>query len=165
MKKYYLTILFIFCMGTIFAQGNRREVIDAQKVAFFTRQLDLSAEEAKLFWPIYDEFTEKRDKIVEQRTLITQDVGRNFRNMSEKELEEAGDRMISLNLQEAELKAQYHEKFKEVLSPSKVVRLYNAENGFKNYLLNQLRSRRENAAINERWRLRDNTKTENYNLE
>ncbi len=156
MKKYYLTILFIFCLGTIFAQGNRREVIDAQKVAFFTRQLDLSAEEAKLFWPIYDEFTEKRDKIVEQRTTITRDVGRNFRNMTEEKLEEAGDRLISLNLQEAELKAEYHEKFKQVLTPSKVVRLYNAENGFKNYLLNQLRSRRE-TAVNERWRLRENT--------
>ena len=156
MKKYYLTILFIFCMGTIFAQGNRREVIDAQKVAFFTRQLDLSAEEAKLFWPIYDEFTEKRDTIVEQRNTITRDVGRNFRNMTEEELEEAGDRLISLNLQEAELKAEYHEKFKQVLTPSKVVRLYNAENGFKNYLLNQLRSRRE-TAVNERWRLREDS--------
>jgi len=154
MKKYYLTILFILCMGSIFAQGNRREVIDAQKVAFFTRQLDLRAEEAKLFWPIYDEFTEKRDEIVEQRTTIARDVGRNFRDMTEKELEEAGDRMISLNLQEAELKAEYHEKFKQVLAPSKVVRLYNAENGFKNYLLNQLRSRRENA-INGRERLRE----------
>ena len=156
MKKYYLTILFIFFMGTIFAQGNRREVIDAQKVAFFTRQLDLSAEEAKLFWPIYDEFTEKRDKIVEQRTTITRDVGRNFRNMTEVELEEAGDRLISLNLQEAQLKAEYHEKFKQVLTPSKVVRLYNAENGIKNYLLNQLRSRRE-TAVNERWRLREDS--------
>lgn len=155
MKKYYLILLISLCAGTVFAQGNRREVIDAQKVAFFTRHLDLSVEEAKMFWPIYDEYTEKRDKIVEQKNKITRDVARNFRNMSEKELEEAGDKLISLNLQEAELKAEYHEKFKEVLSPSKVVRLYNAEQGFKNYLLNQLRSRRENPAINNRERSRD----------
>ncbi|MBN1387730.1 MAG: hypothetical protein JW965_04740 [Bacteroidales bacterium] len=146
MKKYYLLIFFILCTGMVFGQGNRREVFDAQKVAFFTRHLDLSAAEAKLFWPIYDEFTEKRDEIVQERNSISRDVGQNFRNMSEKELEEAGDKLISLNLKEAELKAEYHEKFKEVLTPSKVVRLYNAENGFKNYLLNQLRSRREDAA-------------------
>ncbi|MEA1885928.1 MAG: hypothetical protein U9N72_01785 [Bacteroidota bacterium] len=147
MKKYYLILVFSLCIGAIYAQGNRREVIDAQKVAFFTRHLDLSAEEAKMFWPVYDEYTEKRDKIVEQKNTITRDVARNFRNISEKELEEAGDKLISLNLREAELKAEYHEKFKEVLSPSKVVRLYNAENSFKNYLLNQLRSRKENSVI------------------
>jgi len=151
MKKYFIIIsICIFCLGTTMAQENRREVIAAQKVAFFTRQLDLSAEEARLFWPVYDEFTEKRDKIVNQRGEIARDVGRDFRNMSEDELEDAGDKLIELDLQAAKLKAEYHEKFKEVLSPSKVVRLYNAENGFKNYLLKQLRSRREERLNNMR---------------
>ncbi|HCC71732.1 MAG TPA: hypothetical protein DEQ09_11350 [Bacteroidales bacterium] len=151
MKKYcLLIIIFVFSLATATAQENRREVIAAQKVAYFTRQLSLSPQEARLFWPVYDEFTAKRDKIVEQRNTITRNVGKNFRNMSEKELEEAGDELIRLNLQEAELKAEYHNKFKEVLTPSKVVRLYHAENGFKNYLLNQLRSRRENMQANQR---------------
>lgn len=151
MKKYIVIIsLFVIYMGTAMGQENRREVIAAQKVAFFTRQLDLSSEEARFFWPVYDEFSEKRDAIVNQRGEITRGVGRNFRNMSEKELEEAGDKIIELDLEEARLKSEYHKKFKEVLPPSKVVRLYNAENGFKNYLLQQLRSRREDRLNNRR---------------
>lgn len=149
MKKYYLILLFVFCISSLYAQRNRK-VIEAQKVAFLTRNLELSPEEARLFWPIYDEFTAERDKIIRQRNAITHDIGNNFRNMTEKKLEEAGDELVRLNLTEAELKVEYHEKFKEVLTPSKVVRLYYTENRFKNYLLNQLRSRGVNKVDNVR---------------
>jgi len=155
MKKYYLILLFVFCISSIFAQVNRREVIAAEKVAFFTRILSLTSEEAELFWPLYNEYSDKRDEIVEEKNEITLNVGHNFRSMSDRKLEEAGDKLINLNLKEAELKAGYHEKFKKVLPPSKVVLLYHAENRFMNYLLNQLRSRRENTANNERRRLED----------
>lgn len=141
MKRFYLVLVFALCLSSLFAQERRREVIEAQKVAFFTRMLDLSPEEARLFWPVYDAYTAKRNKIVEQRNNISQEVGANFRTMTEKELEEAGDELVRLDLLEAGLKAEYHDKFKEALSPSKVVRLYYTENRFKNYLLNQLRSR------------------------
>lgn len=44
------------------AKNNRRpnmeramEEIQSRKIAFFTKALDLSSEEAKVFWPVYDE--------------------------------------------------------------------------------------------------------------
>ncbi|MDT8400199.1 MAG: hypothetical protein RQ743_00770 [Bacteroidales bacterium] len=154
MKKYYFILLFIFCISALYAQRDRRELIEAQKIAFFTRNLELSPEEARLFWPIYDEYTAKRDKIVRQRNSLTQDIGNNGENMTEKELEELGDKLVSLDLMEAQLKAEYHKKFKGVLPPSKVVRLYYTENRFKNYLLNQLRSRDPNNSAGAR-KLRD----------
>ena len=154
MKKYYLILLFIFCVSSLYSQRDRREVIEAQKVAFFTRNLKLSPEEARLFWPIYDEFTAKRDKIVRQRNTLTQDVGTRLERMTEKEMEELGDKLVNLDLMEAQLRAEYHEKFKGVLPPSKVVRLYYTENRFKNYLLNQLRSRDPNNGAGAR-NLRD----------
>jgi hypothetical protein len=146
MKKYYLILACIFCISSLYGQRDRREFIESQKVAFFTRNLKLSPEEARLFWPIYDEFTAKRDNIVRERNTLTQDAGDKLDRMTEKELEELGDKLISLDLSEAELKAEYHKKFKGVLTPAKVVRLYYTENRFKNYLLNQLRSRNPNNA-------------------
>ncbi len=143
MKKYLLVLLMVCFLSPAFSQSERRELLAAQKVAFFTRQMDLSPEEAKLFWPVYDEFTKKREALVASKNEITNRVADNFSNMTEEELEKAGDELININMEEAKLKAEYHEKFKDVLSPSKVVRLYHAENGFKSYLLNQLRSRQE----------------------
>jgi len=155
MKKYYLILLCIFCISSLYAQRDRREVIEAQKVAFFTRSLKLSPDEARLFWPIYDEFTGKRDQIVRKRNTLTQDAGNRLERMTEKELEELGDELVNTDLKEAQLRAEYHKKFKEVLPPSKVVRLYYTENRFKNYLLNQLRSRDPNNGAGAR-NLRDN---------
>lgn len=155
MKKYYLILLCIFCITSLYAQRDRREVIEAQKVAFFTRNLKLSPEEARLFWPLYDEFTGKRDQIVRKRNTLTQDAGNRLERMTEKELEELGDELVNTDLKEAQLRAEYHKKFKEVLPPSKVVRLYYTENRFKNFLLNQLRSRDPNNGAGAR-NLRDN---------
>ena len=39
--------------------------------------------------------------------------------MSDKELTEAGDKMISLQIEEANLALEYHKKFKEILPPYK----------------------------------------------
>ena len=152
MKRYcFLLVLFILA-GSVFGQARQRDMIYAEKVAFFTRTLKMSPEEARLFWPVYDEFTELRDSLIAERNRIIQNTGRNHMNMNEEELDDAGDRIVELNLKEAELRADYHKKFKEVLEPGKAVRVYYAETRFKTYLLNQLRSRREISLENTRRR-------------
>jgi hypothetical protein len=52
---------------------------------------------------------------------------------------EAGDKTIALQMQEAILAQEFHKKFKEILTPAKVIRLYQAENQYKIELLNELK--------------------------
>jgi hypothetical protein len=61
--------------------------------------------------------------------------------MSEKEMIEAGDKHIALQVQEASLSQEYHKKFREILSPAKVLRLYQAENQYRLLLLNELKDK------------------------
>ena len=63
--------------------------------------------------------------------------------MSEADLIKAGDRLVSLQVEEAALTQTLHNKLKEVLPPAKVIRVYQAENQFRNQLLNELRENRE----------------------
>ena len=53
---------------TVSAQGKlsaeKWKEFEAQKIAFFTQELDLSPEEATLFWPLYNEM-QKKIKAVE----------------------------------------------------------------------------------------------------
>ena len=62
MKKL-LVILLIFVQGVGFAQERlseeKRKEIESQKIAFFTKELDLSPEEAVKFWPLYNEMGKK----------------------------------------------------------------------------------------------------------
>lgn len=145
MKRYYVLLLFMLLYpGTSSGQDDRREVIIAEKIAFITSALDLSPAEAQNFWPVYNEFSDKRDSIIRKRKGIADMAAENYNKMSSRELEESGDKLISLDMEEARLKAEYHLKFKELIGPSRVIRLYYAENRFMAYLLKQLQSSRRN---------------------
>jgi len=39
------------------------EKLNAYKIAFFTKKMDLSSQEAEKFWPLYNEFQDKRSRI------------------------------------------------------------------------------------------------------
>jgi len=115
------------------------ERLYSYRVAFLTKRLNLTPDEAQRFWPVYNELQRKKNEIQKERTSILRKVVQNELNMSEKELAEAGDRLVSLELQDANLTAEYHKKFREILSPVKVVRLYEAESQYRLVLLNELR--------------------------
>ena len=68
MKNIILLLLLLAGGGSMaVAQGKlteeKRKEFEAQKVAFFTRELDLSPSEAAVFWPLYNEMRKKRREI------------------------------------------------------------------------------------------------------
>jgi len=140
-KGIYLTVIFLSaCISVLTAQNTPAERLDAYKVAFITKRLNLTTAEAQKFWPVYNELQRKKNAIQMERFSIFRNIADNELNMSEKEIVEAGDRLVSLELQEANLTSEYHNKFRELLSPVKVIRLYHAENQYRIQLLNELRN-------------------------
>jgi hypothetical protein len=141
MKKGIIVLLLLvgFAISEATAQNPGREKLDAYKIAFFTKRLNLTPQEAEKFWPVYNEFQNKRSSIQTEKMQINRNVNQNELNMSEKDLTAAGDNLISLQMQEANLAMEYHKKFKEILSPVKVIRLYQAENQYRLQLLNELK--------------------------
>jgi hypothetical protein len=115
--------------------------LNAYKIAFFTRRLNLTSQEAEKFWPVYNEFQTRRLTIQTERQKLNRNINQNMLNMSEKEMIETGDKLISLQTQEASLAQEYHKKFREILSPAKILRLYQAENQYRLQLLNELEKR------------------------
>ena len=116
---------------------EKSEKIKAMKVEFITSKLDLSSAEAEKFWPIYNEFMGKMDKIERGR--------RKSRKSNEgKELTDAEvNEMIKYNFdtdQELlDLRREYDAKFKNVLSIQKVGKLYLAEHQFRRELLRKMK--------------------------
>jgi hypothetical protein len=137
-----LIILAVLPFGKTAAQNPAMEKLNAYKIAFFTKRLNLTSREAEKFWPVYNEFQEKRNNIQKERVQLNRNVNQNELNLSEKELIDAGDKIVNLQVQEANLALEYHKKFKEILSPAKVVRLYQAENQYRVQLLNELKDNR-----------------------
>ena len=141
MKKIFILCLAFAALttGKSYAQEPVREKIEAYRIAFFTKRLNLTPQEAQRFWPVYNEFQGKKNQIQLEKVRLNRNFNQNELNMSDKEMIEAGDRFIALEVQGANLAQEYHLKFKEILSPVKVLRLYQAENQYKLQLLQELK--------------------------
>lgn len=141
MKKYILIIaMFITFNSNIMAQKGER--LEAMKIGFITERLNLTADEAKVFWPVYNKFTEELKKLrLSTKGKITEEMA-DMPNMNDTEAEKVLTDMVNFKINEAELIKKYAAEFKKVLPIKKVVLLFKAENDFKRELLKQLANRK-----------------------
>lgn len=149
MKKLYLPLLLLLCLlsvGSVWAQppaGANQADIEALKVGFITRRLNLTADEAKVFWPVYDAYAAEMKEVKEGMRLEKRNAKKNFDLMTDKEVDEAMESMLAYKRRELDVTLKYHEEFKRVLPIRKVGQLYRAEQEFTRLLLERLQERRE----------------------
>jgi hypothetical protein len=147
MKLRNLFVMLLLCTSMLgYGQGQRkaekRENIEAMKVAYITNQLDLSPEEAQKFWPVYNEYSDKLQELRQKRRKDMRDNKANFDTMTDKEVEQAVDADMAFRQKELDVQKEYHSKFKAVLPVKKVAKLYVAEEQFKRVLLDRLKEKR-----------------------
>jgi len=147
MKKL-LIALFIFANLASFAQdddlqpesgmggslGNARERIKAARAAYITNRLQLTSAESEKFWPIYNEYTQKRQDLkIQYRTA-------KLRGTDEKELV---DLHLKIKQQEVDLEKDYSTRLLTVISAEKLSQLRDAEQEFRRLLLRQIEQRQQ----------------------
>jgi hypothetical protein len=120
MKRLLLFVCFIITVFISVAQNGNR--LYALKIAYITKQLDLSPEEAQKFWPIYNQYAEELKR-------ARQDAVRN--NKSEIELDEA-----LLNIRK-----KYSVLFEQALSPQKIDVFFKSEKEFGHYVQEEMKRR------------------------
>ncbi len=142
------TILLILCAwigGTAvaYAQSDklsdeRRREFEAQKVAFFTRELDLSPEEAALFWPLYNEM---QKKMRDAEGAVWQEYRKIHENENPKEPDylKAINQLLESQQEKCDIKKAYYQKMLEHLPAAKIWKLDAAEHKFNRHLFDKLR--------------------------
>lgn len=144
MKKIYiLAFVFLFFVKLGIAQEKRREEIESFRIAFFTRQLNLTSEEAKKFWPVYNEMQTEIQKLQKERRNRHRDLRDNQDNISDAELEKSINEEMASRQKELDIEKKYHERFKQILSMKKLAVYYRAQEGFKRELLRKLQDQRK----------------------
>lgn len=147
MNRYLIFVLSLLGVLSLQAQElprAKQQQLESFKVAFLTRRLSLTPAEAKVFWPVYDSYSNElesiRKDIRRKRRLAQID----FEDLSEKEMEALAEAYQDSQRKEYELRAEFHEALKEVLPIRKVLLYYNAENDLHRELLKRLREARQN---------------------
>ena len=70
-RKFIVLIIAILPLAGILAQNPNIERLNAYKIGFFTKKLNLTSEEAERFWPVYNEYQKQKNSIQqEKRELI-----------------------------------------------------------------------------------------------
>lgn len=139
MKKYALILSMLFLVHMAFSQDGRiMEQVEAQKVAFFTQTLDLTAKESQSFWPVYNAYQEEERALKKQYRESFKN-----RNMGDAEAAIAIADYFELQERELSLKKQLYAELKDIIPPSKLVKLNYAEQQFKQKLLERIKKRRE----------------------
>lgn len=130
MKKYLL-IVTLFIAGSFSAvkaqddpagdEVKKQERIKALYVAYISQQLNLSPEEAQVFWPVHTQF----------ETEI---------NGVKKEIPELEKQQLILNI-----KKRYQGNFSKILGPNRCERFFRMDGEFKRKLLDRMiRNQRQN---------------------
>jgi len=113
--------------------------IKAQKATFITNQLNLTAEEAQKFWPIYNASEETTENIRQKELRTIKQQLRNNPDMSEDEASVLLNKYIAAEDKLHNTKLKLLRDLKSVISSKKIIRLKRAEDEFNRKLLKRLK--------------------------
>lgn len=143
MKSTITTLILVTMMVvTGLAQGPRKERLAAYKVAYITQKLQLTPEEAQKFWPVYNEYQEKLEKITRATRMEARQKWLHLDELTDAEIKALIQAYSDRKNQELDLFEEYNEKFMTVLPVRKVAELYLAEKQYKKEMLQKLRERK-----------------------
>jgi len=144
------SVLMLIPVTEIKAQDNDNlDKLTSFKIAFFTQKLNLTPSEAEKFWPVYNDYSARKGKIQAERFSLIRYASQNEANMNEAELALSASKLTQTFVDEANLTAYYGSEIQKILPPAKVIRLYQAENQYKQRLLMELKERRQQGPRSE----------------
>ena len=128
MKKLYL--LMAFAGITFFAGAQetlptekKQQDIEALKVAFISKELELTPDEAQKFWPVYNQYAkELRSTIKDDADVLDRD-----------------EKVLNL-------RKRYKEQFTKVLGQERMNRVFNSEGRFRQLLIKSMRNQNQRKA-------------------
>jgi len=127
---------------------QKKERIEAMKIAYITKKLDLGSDEAKIFWPVYNSYEQEQKELRQTKKNMDKEAkekrkagGASIEKINEKELDSYMDMVFEIKDKENQLNRKYHIEFKKVLPPYKVMLLYKSKRDFKKEILRMIKKR------------------------
>ncbi len=130
-----ISTVLILALGTALSaqsRSNRISQIQSQKIAFLTKKMDLSVEEAERFWPLYNEYVQKKEQL-EQAPRTTSS------EMTETLAREILEQQLANAEKEIAFKRDFFKKASKVVSYQKLYQLEKGEREFRIMILNRYR--------------------------
>ncbi|MBC6109587.1 hypothetical protein ACFOG5_21980 [Pedobacter fastidiosus] len=139
MKNLFFATLLFLLPTMLRAQKPRGEEIESLKIAYFTQKLDLSPDEAKIFWPIYNEMQREQMALRKERMqkMISFRKVTEIDNLTDAQVQSLITSELDFRQRDLNLEKKYYNKFKSSLPIKIVGKYFRAQESFKRELLNR----------------------------
>lgn len=138
--KLVMLVFLLFCkIQPISAQKqDNYKMLQQKRVEFLITKLNLTVEESQKFWPLYNEYYEKKhDLSIENRARFGDH--EHLLQGTEEDYLKALNGLFDYKTKQEQLFQTYYKKYLQVLSAEKVYQLYRYEEDFNKMLLRQLK--------------------------
>jgi hypothetical protein len=141
MKKVTILIIVITLAFTSITKAQDdyprgKEKIRAAKVGLITNRLNLTEDQAKTFWIVYEEFDKKRSEIRKNIRQMTAE-SRNITTTDDKILADIKE-VLNLKQKEVDLEKEYLSKFLKTINVRQLSELFKTEQLFNQMLVKKL---------------------------
>ncbi len=147
MKSFILTIIFscLLFPAQLIAENPAMDAqmrnkwfkeVQSYKYEFFTKELDLTAEQSDKFFPVYEEMEKAVYTVNKEARDLEDKIAQSAEDISDLEYEAATDVLYKVKQKEGEIELEYYQKFNEILSKKQLFLLKIAENKFTQSILN-----------------------------
>jgi hypothetical protein len=105
-----------------------REKIQTDKKLFIAQNMNLTESEAKVFWPVYENYQKDLAKLVDKTVKLVENYAANYQTMTEEAAKELINGYLAIEGERVTLMKSFLPKFRKVLPEKKVARYYQLEN-------------------------------------
>ena len=135
-RSFWIVVLLLAACST-FAQEKKlteekKREFEAQKIAFFTQEMNLSPEEATVFWPLYNEMQDKLDQEGDRVRKWSRET--HGKTLTEEEAAKQIAEILAAEKAMQEIKQEYYTKLIKAISAKKVWLMMEAERKFRHRL-------------------------------
>jgi len=130
MKSLIIFLTILFC-GFSFSQDKKSDWIEllksnVQKESknLIKQNLELTSDQAKLFWPIYDEYDQALAEVTNERLQNISDYMLNYKDLDSAKAETLLRKALELDQKKIDIQNNYYEKFILVLPPKVVGKFF-----------------------------------------
>ncbi len=139
-------MLFAGFVGITFAQPNdRREVmkekIKSIKIAFLTSELELTPEESKTFWPLYEAHENQIEAL--RKDIRT---GNSDQDLNDEEARQLLNKHFDMEKEKLKLEEAFVAEMIPIIGPQRVIRMKKSDEKFNRKLLERTRENRSGNA-------------------
>jgi len=142
MKTHFTIVALVFTM-ILGAQNPREEQIKSLRIAFLTKSLSLTPQEAQQFWPVYNEYSDRVDALHKEERRMLRSLRQQFETISEEEAQTVLNRHVTIQNNKTKAREDLITNLKGVIPAKKILILIKAEEDFKRSIFEKLKKRRQ----------------------